>query len=195
MANEMTSFLTIKNGDENVAKRLQEIFTPREDGEVNAVTILNRVLGTNYSYSNEKEDWNRETDWPDNDTWEKYIGPKWLYVEYDHDDDPECAHIVLRSAWSVPTEFLSFLAEDLSSIKEDCYIMGTYEDETYDPMGAFVYAKGFDDIEDYDDEIDFDRMWDDDEYRDELWEEVNQMARDIESYYLEDKAENPENYI
>ena len=195
MANEMTSFLTIKNGDENVAKRLQEIFTPREDGEVNAVTILNRVLGTNYSYSNEKEDWNRETDWPDNDIWEKCIGPKWLYVEYDHDDDPESAHIVLRSAWSVPTEFLSFLAEDLASIKEDCYIMGTYEDETYDPMGAFVYAKGFDDIEDYDDEIDFDRMWDDDEYRDELWEEVNQMARDIESYYLEDKAENPENYI
>jgi hypothetical protein len=94
----------------------------------------------------------------------------------------------------VPTEFLEKLAEELYKIKEDCYIKGTYEDESYDPIGAFLYAKGFDDIEDWDDEVDFDRMWDDDEYRDELWENVNQMMHDIESWYLEDKKENPENY-
>jgi hypothetical protein len=195
MANEMSTFVHVVNGNKEVADRLNEILKPAEnDHEANSVSILNALLGTNYSYSGTKEGWDKEVDWPTQEIYDEYIGPKWLYAEYEHDDDPANAHIVLRSAWHVPTEFLEKLAEELYKIKEDCYIKGTYEDESYDPIGAFLYAKGFDDIEDWDDEVDFDRMWDDDEYRDELWENVNQMMHDIESWYLEDKKENPENY-
>ena len=46
------------------------------------------------------------------------------------------------------------------------------QDETLDPIGAFVYAKDYDDIEDYDGEVDFDDIWDDDEKRDEMWDNL-----------------------
>lgn len=194
MANEMRTFIYVVNGSKEIADRLNKIFKPTEgDHEANAVSILNAMLGTNYSYKN-KKGWNKELDWPTQEIWDQYIGPKWMYCDYDHDNDPINSLIVLRSAWSLPTKFLEKLAKELYEIKDDCYIKGTYEDESYDPIGAFLYAKGFEDIEDYDNEIDFDKMWDDDDYRDEIWKEVKQLMTDMEDRYLEDKKENPENY-
>ena len=38
MANEMETYVTIKNGDINVANKLKELFTPKE-GEYNSRTI------------------------------------------------------------------------------------------------------------------------------------------------------------
>ena len=197
MANEMSTYVRVANGNQKVADRLKELFTPTEgQWEVNAVEILNRMLGTNYSY-NDKEGWNREIDWPTQEIWDSYIGPKWMYVDYDHSDNPEDCHIMIRSAWYVPSEFLSKLAEELYTIDEECFIYGTYEDESYDPMGAFVYAKGWDDIEDLDEEIDFDKIWEDDDYREELQYANNDLCDSmVDAYkqFLEDKKNNPEDY-
>ena len=74
------------------------------------------------------------------------VGAKWMYSEFDLDDDLEYMELRLTSAWSVPQQFLEKLAKVLSNIKEDCYILGTYEDEGYDPIGAFIYSKDYDDI-------------------------------------------------
>ena len=200
MANEMRTFVTVKSEDKRVAEKLKELFTPTEGKyEADAVDLINRIKGTNYSYSNEtkKEDWDRDVDFPDNDTWEELIGPKWLYVDYDHQDEPDNCNIVLRTAWSVPIPFLQTLTQILTDIDEDCYIKGTYEDESYDPCGAFIYAKDYDDMEDYDDVFDWDEYEEDDFYLENFHEELLQLERDIEMAYFEylsDRKANPENY-
>src|SRR5210317_1229792 len=117
MANEMRTFVTVKSDKPEVATRLQEIFKfEKEDGkyEPNALDIINNIKGTDYTYSNEttKEDWNKEVDFPSDDLWEEMIGPKWLYVEYDHHELPENCNIVLRTAWSVPAPFLNVLIKE-----------------------------------------------------------------------------------
>lgn len=194
MANEMSTYVRVSNGNQKVAERLKELFTPAEGKyEVTAIDVLNRMLGKNYSYREDREGWDREVDWPTNEIWDSYIGPKWMYVDYDHSDEPEDSHIMIRSAWSVPTEFLEKLAEELYTIKEDCYISGTYEDESYDPMGAFIYAKDWDDLEDLDEEIDYDRIWEDDEYREELQYATNDLRDSLEESYLEHLKEENEN--
>lgn len=82
MANEMTSFVRIKKANDDVVKRLKEIFTPSEGKyDVSSIELMNRIYGTNYSYEADKEDWNRDTYWPSNEEWEKKLGPKWSYGE------------------------------------------------------------------------------------------------------------------
>lgn len=198
MANEMRTFVTVKSEDKRVAEKLRELFTPSEGKyETTALDIINRIKGTNYCYKDERENWDRDVDFPDNDTWEELIGPKWMNVEYDHQELPENCNIVLSSAWSVPIPFLETLNQILIEIDEDCYIKGTYEDESYDPCGAFIYGNGYDDIEDYDDEFDWDAYDEDGFYLENFHEELLQLERDIEMAYFEylsDRKANPQDY-
>lgn len=204
MANEMRTFVNVVSDEPRVATRLQEIFKfEKENGkyEPSALDIINNIKGTSYTYSNEttKEDWDKDVDFPSDELWEEMIGPKWLYVEYDHvDDEPKMCNIVLRTAWSVPTAFLNVLRNELQKIDEDCYIKGTYEDESYDPSGAFVYGKfGHDDIEDTEDEYDWDEADEDDFYNERWSDSLLELENDLEESYLEylkDREENPEHY-
>jgi hypothetical protein len=201
MANEMRTFVTVKSEDPKVATRLQEIFKPREgEHEATAIDVINNIKGTTYSFQNEttKEDWNREIDFPSNELWEEMIGPKWLYVEYDHQELPENCNIVLRTAWSVPAPFLNILRNQLQEIDPECYIVGTYEDEGYDPCGAFVYGKfDYDDMEDYDDVFDWDEYEEDEFYLENFHDQIYQLEKDVENAYLEylqDRIDNPEDY-
>jgi len=201
MANEMRTYVTVKSDKPEVATRLQEIFKPREgEHEATAIDVINNIKGTDYSFQNEttKENWNRDVDFPSNDEWEEMIGPKWLYVEYDHSELPENCNIVLRTAWSVPTGFLNTLRNELQKIDEDCYIRGTYEDESYDPSGAFVYGKfDYDDMEDLDEEYDCDEADEDDFYNEKWSEACMDLENDLVNAYLEylqDRIDNPEDY-
>ena len=173
MANHMETYVRIKNGDINVAKKLKEIFTPIDgEYETDAHLLVNRI------YDNPPEDADR--------SWMiDKVGAKWMYSEFEYDDECEDIYLRLTSAWSVPQYFLERLAKVLSDIKEDCYIVGTYEDEGFDPIGAFVYAKDYDDIEDYDEDIDYDKIWDDDTYRDELYEKNYQLQNGLEECYID----------
>lgn len=185
----METYVTIKNGDVNVANKLKELFTPKE-GEYNSRTIelINRLYNTDYTWDinlSKEENEEAENTWPEYQWLGDNIGSKWIYSEYDHDDDTEFTHLILTTAWSVPQGFLKKLSEVLSDIKEDCYIMGTYEDESYDPMGAFLYGKDFDDIEDLDEEIDEDKIWEDDFYTEDLREKTSKLQYEIEEAYLE----------
>jgi hypothetical protein len=201
MANEMRTYVTIKSDKPEVATRLQEIFKPREgEHEATAIDVINKIKGTDYSFQNEttKEDWNREVDFPSNDLWEEMIGPKWLYVEYDHQELPENCNIVLRTAWSVPAPFLNILRNQLQEIDSECYIVGTYEDEGYDPCGAFVYGKfDYDDMEDYDEEYDWEEAEEDDFYNETWSDQLLELQNDLEKAYLEyleDRTNNPRDY-
>lgn len=203
MANEMRTYVTIHSDSEKVATRLQEIFKFDDSGnqyEANALDVINNLEGTNYSYQNEtkKEDWSKEVDFPSDDLWNSIIGPKWMYVEYDHGDLPEYCNLVLRTAWYVPTSFLERLRDELLKVDENCYITGTYEDESYDPSGAFVYGKfEYDDIEDYDEEYDEDASYEDDFYNEKWQESLVELEKDLEKAYIEylkDREENPQDY-
>ena len=201
MANEMRTFVNVVSDKLEVATRLQEIFKPREgEREATGLDIINNIKGTTYSFSNEttKEDWNKEVDFPSSDLWEEMIGPKWLYVEYDHQELPENCNIVLRTAWSVPTSFLNVLRNELQKIDPKCYIKGTYEDESYDPCGAFIYGEfDYDDIEDYDDVYDWDEADEDDFYNEKWSDLLLQLENDLTNAYLEhlqDRIDNPEDY-
>ena len=203
MANEMRTYVTVHSSSEKVAERLQEIFKYDDTGnkyEATALDVINNLEGTNFTYSNEttKEDWNKEVDFPSNELWDSIIGPKWMYVEYDHGDLPDYCNVVLRSAWSVPISFLKRLRDELQKIDENCYITGTYEDESYDPSGAFVYGKfEYDDIEDYDEEYDEDASYEDDFYNEKWQESLVELEKDLETAYIEylkDREENPQDY-
>ena len=198
MANEMRTFVTVKSEDPKVATRLQEIFKPQEgEYEATALDVINNIKGTNYTF-NDRDDWDREVDFPSNDLWEQMIGPKWMYVDYDHSDEPEFCNIVLRSAWSVPTGFLDTLRNELQKIDPECHIVGNYEDESYDPCGAFVYGKfDYDDMEDYDEEYDWDKADEDDFYTENWHDQIYQLEQDVEKAYLDylqDRKDNPEDY-
>lgn len=199
MANEMQTFVTVKSNEPRVAKRLQEIFkSRRETYEVDAIDVINNLEGTSYCYKNEKENFDVDVDFPSNDLWESIIGPKWMNVEFDYSELPEDCHIVLSSAWSVPIPFLLRLRDELQKIDEDCYLKGTYEDESFDPSGAFIVGKyDYDDMEDTDEVYDWDMHNEDDFYTENWYDEINEMATNLEiSYieYLKDREENPQDY-
>jgi len=201
MANEMRTFVTVVSDKPEVATKLQEIFKPREgEYEATGVDVINNIKGTSYSYKNEttKEDWNVDVDFPSQDEWDEIIGPKWMYVEYDHGDLPEYCTITLRTAWWVPKPFLNTLRNILQEIDPECYIKGNYEDESYDPCGAFVYGKfDYDDMEDYDEVYDWDEAAEDDFYTEKWHDEIYQLEQDVAGAYLEylqDRIDNPEDY-
>ena len=189
MANEMTTYITIVNGDIKVANKLKEIFTPKE-GEYNSTTIelINRLYDEDYTWeinlSNE-ENKNAGNTWPEFKWLGNNVGSKWIYSEYNHNDDPEFCYLIICSAWYFPEGFIKKLSEVLIEIKEDCYLKGTYQDESYVPMGAFIYAKNYNDVEDLDEEIDQDKMWEDDKYREKMHSELNNLTIELEDNYKE----------
>lgn len=199
MANEMRTYVTVKSNEPRVAKRLQEIFKSRRGTyEVDAIDVINNLEGTSYCYKNEKEDFNLEVDFPPSNLWDSIIGPKWMNVEFDYSELPEDCHIVLSSAWSVPTPFLLRLRDELQLIDVDCYLKGTYEDESFDPSGAFIVGKyDYDDMEDTDEVYDWDEAGEDDFYNENWYNELNEMATNLEIAYIEylkEREENPDDY-
>lgn len=186
MANHMETYINIENGDIKVAEKLKEIFTPPEGQyQTDTEDLYKRLYGDEAPKEYDRG-WVVE-----------HLGAKWVYSEFEYDDDCEHIHLNLTSAWSVPIQMLERLADVLTDIKEDCYIFGTYEDESMDPCGAFVYAKDYDDIEDYDQEYDWDKDEEDDFYRETWHDKIAELGKEVvDAYldYLKDKKENPEDY-
>ena len=213
MANEMRTFVTVVSDKPEVATRLKELFKFDDSNkkyEADALDFINNIKGTSYTYNpnpiwekkeNQNPDvkWDREVDFPSNELWDEMIGPKWLYIEFEEGDLPRDCNIVIRTAWHVPTGFLNTLRNELQKIDEDCYIRGTYEDESYDPSGAFVYGKfDYDDMEDLDEEYDWDEADEDDFYNENWTDACMDLENDVVNAYLEyleDREKNPEDYI
>lgn len=195
MANEMMTFVRVVSKKPEVAVRLQEIFKSRKcNYEVDAIDVINNIKGTSYCFKNEKEDFDVDVDFPSNQLWEEMIGPKWMHVEYDHAELPEDCNLVISSAWAVPIPFLLMLRDELQKVDEDCYIKGTYEDESYDPSGAFIAGKfDYDDMEDNDETYDWDEANEDDYYSEQWSMTLHDMMDNLEIAYLDYVKEMEEN--
>ena len=114
------------------------------------------------------------------------VGTKWLGVECDDLEYHDNMDLVLESSWDVPIQYLQKIVEFIGG---DVVVYGTYEDDGYDPIGAFVYAVGYDDIEDYD-EVESDKMFQDDDYMEEIYDGLYELRDSLYEGYLEVKNES-----
>lgn len=199
MANEMRTFIKVLSSKKQVSNKLQELFKYRQgNNEVDALDIINYINGTDYSFSDEtsKEDWDKDVDFPTTDTWDKLIGSKWLYVEYVHDNLPKNCNIVIRSANSVPIPFLKTLHNMLLEIDNKIIIKGTYEDETYDPSGAFIYAgTNYHNMEDLDEIYNQEKALEDDFYNEKWQDKLFKLEQNLVDAFQETKTIMPSNNL
>ena len=188
----MRTFVKVLSNKKQVSNKLQELFRCRQgNNEVDALDIINYINGTDYSFSDEtsKEDWDKEVDFPTPDTWNELIGSKWLYVEYVHDNLPKNCNIVIRSANSVPIPFLKTLHNILLEIDNKIIIKGTYEDETYDPSGAFIYAgTNYHNMEDLDEIYNQEKALEDDFYNEKWQDKLFKLEQNLVDAFQETKT-------
>lgn len=180
MANIMTTYVKVKNLNEETIQNFKSLFeTENSDSSyVNIVNHLNKVYGTNLTEFD--RDWMVEN-----------VGSKWLTIEFDGSEITTEVDLIIESAYSVPTEYLQSLVNYLYQENNDVVLYGTYEDESYNPIGAFVFAFDYDDIEDYDD-LDPEKMWEDDDYREEIYDQLYEHRDSLYEGYLEVLKEREE---
>lgn len=168
MANIMTTYVKVGNLNEETHKRFVDLFEDTED----LLSHFNKIYSTEFSdYDELDRDWMLEN-----------IGSKWISIECDDDlSYDDSMDLVLETAWSVPTEYLQKVVE---FIGDDVVVYGTYEDESYDPIGAFVYAVDYDDIEDYE-EVELERIHEDDDYMESMYDELYQLRDSLYESYFE----------
>jgi hypothetical protein len=191
MANVMTTYVKIKNLDEESHKKLVDLFQTEGDSftDKDILPHFNKLYDRNF---NDTDNFYGIAFMTDN------VGSKWLNVEFgcwsteEFKQYSDTVDLILESAWNVPTLYLEQLTYVLTQINKDIVVYGTYEDESWEPMGAFVYADDYDDIEDYDEEVEIDDMLNDEEYRYEVMNDLYEHRDAMLEAYLEVKKEREE---
>ena len=186
MANHIENYIVIENSNEEVLKEVQRVFQTEEgQWEVHSEDLAKRVFG-----EDAPEEYDR--------TWYcDTLGAKWLYGSIE-DDYEEEQTVRITSAWDPINGWIERFAQNLRKIKEDVVVHNTFEDEGYNFAGVYLTAKYYDDCEMVDmDEYDVEKIWEDDDIREEYHNELHQILMDHKEAYentLEDVKENPEDY-
>lgn len=191
MANIMTTYVKIKNLDEESHKKLVELFQTKGETftDEDLLPHFNKLYDRNF---NDTHNFYGISFMLDN------VGSKWLTIEFgcwsfeEFKQYSDTVDLILETAWNVPTKYLEQLTSVLTEINKDIIVYGTYEDESWEPMGAFVYADDYDDIEDYDEEVEIDDMLNDEEYRYEVMRDLYEHRDMLLEAYLEVKREREE---
>ena len=176
----MTTRVQFRNLNEQTFSKLRDLLPFEEGGSGQVDTNLH--LGKLF-----EDEWNGDFqhEWMiDN------VGSKWIKIEYYSTDFEPKLDVTIETAWSFPEQWCERVAEVLTQIDASVVLVGTYEDESKEPMGAFVFGYGYSDYEDLEVEIDFDRWDDDDEYRDEIYGELNSLMDDLCDGYLQSMEDN-----
>lgn len=180
MANTMTTYVKIVNLNEETFNKVKELF--ETEGENSSIVNLTNHFNGLFDWEYDETDYNQR-EWMDEN-----IGSKWISVEYNGSEYSPEVDLIIESKWSVPTEYIQKVVEFLNKTDKDIVAYGTYEDEGYSPIGAFVFGYDYDDIEDYD-EVDGERMWNDDDYNEEIYERLYSHRDSLYEAYLEVKKE------
>ena len=188
MANHVETYVSINNIDKTVKQKLQELCEVLQGHhQVGTFDLVNRLYVGDFTWDNSlsnEENTELGNTWPSYDWMIENIGSKWVYIEH-HEIEDDYANINFVSAWSFPEGLIQKLTDVLTDIKEDVYLSGTYEDEGLDPVGVFVWAKDFDDIEDFDHDYDTDKVWEDDEVSEKFYDELNELKQEMIDSYVE----------
>lgn len=178
----MTTYVKVVNLNEETFKQIKELFENEgpNGAYVDLFKHVNKIYGTEFDESNLDRTWMVDN-----------IGVKWFSIEFGHVDYSPEVEFVIESGHNVPTEYLQNLINHLTQWDKDIAMYGLYEEEVYKLIGAYVYGYDWDDVEDYDD-YDSARMWDDDDYRDEIMDELHDHRDSMYESYLEAKKEREE---
>jgi hypothetical protein len=191
MANIMTTYVKIKNLDEESHKKLVDLFQTKGETftDEDLLPHFNNLYNRNFNESNNLYGISFMID---------NVGSKWLTIEFgcwsfeEFKQYSDTVDLILETAWNVPTTYLEHLTSALTEINKDIIVYGTYEDESYEPIGAFVYADDYDDIEDYDDDVEVEDMLNDEEYRYQVMKDLYEHRDMMLEAYLEVKKEREE---
>ena len=191
MANVMTTYVKIKNLDQETHKKLVDLYQTESESftDKDLLPHFNKLYDRNF---NDTDNFYGIAFMNDN------VGSKWLNIEFgcwsteEFKQYSDTVDLVLESAWNVPTLYLEQLTAVLTEINKDVVLYGTYEDESWEPMGAFVYAYEYDDIEDYDEEVEVEEMLQDEDYRYEVMNDLREHRDSMYEAYLEVKVEREE---
>ena len=174
MANTMTTYVKVSNLNEETFNKLNGLLEKDSDNTsyVDIINHVNKLYGTEFS---------EPDNFMDRGWMEENVGSKWFTIECDVDEYSSEVDLVIETAWSVPTEYLQKIVEYIGG---DVVVYGTYEDESYDPIGAFVYAVDYDDIEDYE-EVEHDKIFEDDDYLEEMYDGLYELRDSLYEGYRE----------
>jgi len=161
MANNLKSFVTIK-GNEEAIKLIDSLVDKVNDNDSDSpITAFATAFYNDVELTEDRSVLN---------TWSnENLGSKWTTL-YDVQNDGEFS---IESAWYPPKQFFIHLYNLCVTLDENVEIEVTYEDETYNPIGAIVIKKDRDgtpciwEEEDNDIENPLEDMdWDDEKYDD-----------------------------
>ncbi len=157
MANNVYTWVHVKCTDKMVLKELREKLTPPNGKyELHTAELGQRF----FDYD---EDFN-----PTNGDNSDNFGAKWVYVEEPEDVDDYEMSFMCTSAWNTPQLFMERIRDWCCARDMGSMVWGNFEDESIVPYGGFFYSKNKDYFQKSDEDIDYDKVWDDDEYREEL---------------------------
>ena len=180
----MTTRVTVKNLNAETFEKLKALMAIDENDKyyVDWVNNINTLYEQTFTAENI----------PTYEFMTESVGAKWITIEGMDQNFSEEVDLLIETAWSFPAEYMEKLAQYLTNFDKNIYLTGTYEDESLEPMGAFVYGHNYDDVEDLDVEIDENRWWDEDEYRDEIYEELYELRDGLYEGYVETMEERAE---
>lgn len=165
MANHIENYIKIKNADENVLNEIKRIFEYEAESTYKTIhteELAQRVYGEETPVEYDREWYIEKT------------GAKWMYGVVE-DWDVEDITIDITSAWDPINEWLERLSINLIAIKEDVVIENKFEDEGLNFIGVGYFSKEYTDIEYLDEDIDGYKFWDDDDYRNEIYEKLDNL--------------------
>ena len=112
------------------------------------------------------------------------LGSKWINItnpEIDVNEAPNSLELNITSAWSFPEGLIQRLFDKLSSFDNKVVIKGSFHDETYSPTGVFFQSQTLKEtVVVYNESLDEDRMWDDDSYREKVFEALEDQLLELE---------------
>lgn len=180
MANNLKSFVTVNANDDAI----NELNRRLEMCDTNDILSFAKAFYNDVDVASDGKSVMNE--WSlDN------LGSKWNYL-YDIIDNNQFS---MESAWYPPQDFFSHLFKLMYDIDPEVSIEVLYEDEGYDPIGAFVYTKDSEGnlvyAHDSDDEMEdptLEMDWDDEGYEDaqmEFMDSIYERQQEMLAYCKE----------
>jgi hypothetical protein len=186
MANHVENYIKVKNCNQAVIDELKRIFSVKDEiGDTHTIDLINNIYDKDWTDENYDRAWVNE-----------HVGAKWVYGQIEGEWDTEIS-INLTSAWDAVNPLLKQLCSKLICIKEDVVIENRFEDEGLDPMGVAYYSSEYGTEEYLDAVVDVYKFYEDEEYRDEVYEMLEELMdeeRKIHQEVLDELKEERETY-
>lgn len=167
MANHVENYVRVKNINKEVVDELERIFSNKDDvGDTHTIDLINAIFDKSWTNEDYDRAWVLEN-----------VGAKWVYGQIESEYDNQIV-INLTSAWDAVNPLLKKLCSKLICIKEDVVIENRFEDESLDPMGVAYYSSEYGSVEYLDEEVDVYKFYEDEEYREEVYEMLEELMEE-----------------